>query len=83
MTPDRLPWLDCQNERPYEPVDPDHEGVTLWVDEHGDTHGEPRRWHAARAFALAVLEAGVLWGAVIIGVVAAWGLFWAAWTELP
>lgn len=75
--------LDCQQEHGFEPVDPGNERVTFFVDEYGEPHPRVRRWHPVRAFALALGEAAVLWGVIIIGVVAAWGLFWAAWTELP
>lgn len=58
--------LDCQNERAYEPVDPLDERVTFWVDEHGEPRPRVRRWHPARAFALALLEAGMLWLVVLV-----------------
>lgn len=63
---DPLRLLDCQDEHDYEPVDSDHEGMTFWVDEYGEEHPRVRRWHAARGFALAVLEAGILWGVVLV-----------------
>lgn len=72
MKPD-YQFLDCQSEHGFEPVDPDSERVTFWVDEHGETHGQPRRWHAVRAFALALAEAGLLW-VVVLGIIA---LFYA------
>ena len=63
--PSRL--LDCQSEHAYEPADPHDEcGMTFWIDEYSEEHPRVRRWHAARGFALAALEAGVLWGVVLV-----------------
>lgn len=70
-----LRLLDCQQEHAYEPVDPLDERVTFWVDEYGEEHPRVRRWHAARGFALAVLEAGVLWGVVLVILALFWLVF--------
>lgn len=63
---DPIRLLDCQNERPYEPVDPDADRIGYWHDEYGEPHPRARRWHPVRAFALALLEAGLLWGVVFV-----------------
>lgn len=83
MKPD-YQLLDCQDEHRYEPVDPDNERVTFWVDEYFETHGDPEpRW---RAVAGALLEAILLLGvmvAVVLGVYAVGPVARAIWLLLP
>ena len=58
--------MDCQNEKSYRELAAPRDDDGFWLDEYGEPHPRVRRWHPVRAFALALLEAGLLWGVVFV-----------------